>query len=420
MSIRSKGLVFAMEEGEVVDEVSKVELTEVADATAEVAEQGGEVDDHVEALSDGVDNIEEMTSVQDVLQKSVDSGEGVSEDAAEIAEIAVEAICARLGIKKQRTVPSLEAFGSKSSRLVATKFAIESIGEKIDQAWKAVKAFFAKVWAQIKAFFKTVWGYIVSFKNTAKGLLTRVSNATFKSQEYVIPSNMTVQEYAEAVKAGLSEGADAAAALADYKKNLDAIAKAAAAGNTEEAEKLMAAGKETLGIATESKTSQQQKTAAKKVDETIRAKAEESRKLSESEARSMAKEVVTEAAAAADGIAGQNKIDGELDAVEQSVNKLVDTAQAEVKAASAVVEKNESPEKVAEAKAKISLWTKVKTYVSKAFSFVGSFVTGVFRRAVSLVKYGFYWVTSMLKAAVATAVVTGKDLYHIGVKGEKF
>lgn len=151
------GLVFAMEEDtpEVPQDQPMVPETqaEVETASAEVAEQVGEIEQVETATVDAEADAATLGEVQEVMQESVEKGEGLDETAAEVAEIAVEAICARLGLRSStKAIPSMESFGSKSSRLAATKIAIESIGEKIKAIWEAILKAVRWVWEKIKSF----------------------------------------------------------------------------------------------------------------------------------------------------------------------------------------------------------------------------------------------------------------------------
>lgn len=156
MSLRTKGLVLAMEDDLEIESTSG----ETDEAMVEVAENMSEVEDsaaEVEEMNDAIDSTitdgETLEKIQGVMEESVESGEGLDETSAEIAEIAIESICARLGIE-QRVMPAMESFGSSNSRVVATKIALETISEVAERVWKAVKEAFKKVWDYIVEFYK--------------------------------------------------------------------------------------------------------------------------------------------------------------------------------------------------------------------------------------------------------------------------
>ena len=159
MSFRNKGLVLAMEELEEVLPAEPVEM--VPETQAQVETAAGELEEHVdgveevvEATGDAEADATALTDVHDIMEESVEKGEGLDETSAEIAEVAVESICARLGIRTQRkAMPAMESFGNKSSRLTATKIAMESVMDKVKQVWTAILNAIKMVWEKIKGFF---------------------------------------------------------------------------------------------------------------------------------------------------------------------------------------------------------------------------------------------------------------------------
>ena len=160
MGLRSKGLVLAMEEDAVVeDDFSSNEIPEtVAEVevdASEIQEDTGVIEDISEAIEDASDDMDTLEGIQGVMEESVEKGEGLDETAAEIAEVAIEAICARLGISKaNKIMPAMESFGSSNSRVAATKIAMEGVGDTLKRIWQAIKDAFAKAWNHIVDFYK--------------------------------------------------------------------------------------------------------------------------------------------------------------------------------------------------------------------------------------------------------------------------
>ena len=189
MSIK---IVLAMEsnnEPETTDEVVGVEVanaaTEVEAATTELGETEGEVEDYSDGIDTSVDAVGELEEVHDQLEESVKSGEGVSEETAKMAEIAVEAICAKVGIsaRQARVVPAMESFGSANSRLTATKLAMEGIKEQAVRIWKAVKEAAIYVWNMVKKFFVNMTDSRKKMENYIGKLKTNVSKATGEAKQ---------------------------------------------------------------------------------------------------------------------------------------------------------------------------------------------------------------------------------------------
>ena len=160
----ARGLFAVLEselETEVVaaPEVERVEELEDQVSQAATDELGGESDVMAETIDDAVTAIEELSEVGEILEGSVEEGSGLTEEAAEIAEVAVESICSRLGYTAaKRVIPAMESFGATSSRLDATKFALENVRELASRVWEAIKKFFTNLWDHIKAF----WAQLIS------------------------------------------------------------------------------------------------------------------------------------------------------------------------------------------------------------------------------------------------------------------
>jgi hypothetical protein len=157
MSFRTKGLVLAIEDldNEVVPEVLVPETQAQAEvAQAEVNEQVAEVEELSAAVEEAIDDAEALADVGEIMEEKVEDGEGLSPDAAAMAEVAVESIRARLGIRSaQRVVPAMESFGQSATRLQSTRIALEGITDVARRVWTAVKAAVLKVWEMIKSFF---------------------------------------------------------------------------------------------------------------------------------------------------------------------------------------------------------------------------------------------------------------------------
>jgi hypothetical protein len=183
MSLRNKGLVLAMEEnddfggedGDVSESMLDVETSasDLNESEEDISEIDASIDDAA-ADSDTLENI------QDTMQKSVDDGEGMNETAAEIAEVAVEAICARLGIVNSHVIPSLESFGSTQSRTVATKIAIEGIGDTVRKVWESIKKAYEAVKKWIVEFYKKWMTALGGIKRAQEDLKAKVKNHTDK------------------------------------------------------------------------------------------------------------------------------------------------------------------------------------------------------------------------------------------------
>lgn len=125
----------------------EAETTAVNDMAAGIEEMEEQMDS-AEAAADG------LGEVKEVMDESIDKGEGLSEDAAKIAEVAVEHYQDLLGVPRNMRVRiGAESYGSKHTRLAATKVGSEGVGETLKNAWKAIMEAIKRVWENIKAFF---------------------------------------------------------------------------------------------------------------------------------------------------------------------------------------------------------------------------------------------------------------------------
>lgn len=157
MSIRSKGLVFAMEEAEITDvEGSESEIaegmSEIDSAAVDRQQEETDIDDLEMAIEEAMDDADTLEDIGEVMEDSVESGEGLSPEAAEMAEIAVESICNRLGIRNANVLPAMESFGSSSSRVAATRIAMENVGARVKQIWESIKTAVINLFKQIGEF----------------------------------------------------------------------------------------------------------------------------------------------------------------------------------------------------------------------------------------------------------------------------
>ena len=183
-------LVAAMEDQ--VDEVIQVPGEEDASGQAAVTAQLQVNDDMAKgqelqaAIEDADEGAGDLEALGDVVDSSLagDAPQGLTEDGAEMLQTAVESIDRRLGISMGPSVPSLESFGSKSSRIMATRIAGESIWDKIKAIWVAIIKGLKTLWAKLKGYYKNLFDAATKLKNRAEGLLKKVNdNRGTKSED---------------------------------------------------------------------------------------------------------------------------------------------------------------------------------------------------------------------------------------------
>ncbi len=145
------------------------------DAVSEVSD----VNDSVTEMSDGADSasadMETLETIHDKMEESVERGEGLSPDAAEIAEVAIESICDRLGINySRRVIPATESFGSKNSRVTSTRVAMEATQGIISKIWEAIKRAIAWVKEKVNKFLAELFTNVDRLEKHVKSVKERV------------------------------------------------------------------------------------------------------------------------------------------------------------------------------------------------------------------------------------------------------
>ena len=155
-----KGLVLAMEEADAplvqVEINAEKEIpAEIEADSAELAEDASEISDLNTAVESAEQDVETLQNINEEMEESVVQGEGLEPKAARIAEVAIESICIRLlGGYDGTVVPSMESFGGKSSRLTATRIAIENNDNIIVRAFNAIMEAIKKGFDAIVEFVK--------------------------------------------------------------------------------------------------------------------------------------------------------------------------------------------------------------------------------------------------------------------------
>ena len=244
----ARGLFAVLEDelsGEIVPENAeqqeRVEELEAQVAEGEVTEAEGEVEELVEAVEEAIDAVEEVEEIAEVAEGSVEAGDGLTEEAAEIAEVAVESICNRLGYKPaKRIVPAMESFGATSSRLDATKYALEGFKETIAKIWEGIKAFFAKIGDALKALWNKLFDLATKTAARAEKMAKNVKKAQddklvagdskLKVNKYLVAFNVASGDVAAAAAKVIGGHQAIAGKLAGVNSklssNLDAVTKA--------------------------------------------------------------------------------------------------------------------------------------------------------------------------------------------------
>jgi hypothetical protein len=180
--MRKLGLALLSEEmADVPTGESTVNGEDIA-STEEVSSGGAELESDLGSMTEATDGVELVEQVKDVLEEAAEKGEGVDATAAELATLVSEHFRGRMGITG-RSMPSLEAFGSASSRVAATNLALLSISDTVSRAWEAIKAFFKNIWEKIKAFYKKIFTATGRMKARSIALRTKAASLTGTTDE---------------------------------------------------------------------------------------------------------------------------------------------------------------------------------------------------------------------------------------------
>ncbi len=213
---RSRGFFAVMEDDAPIVEVNVDDGVpgEVERDVAEVSDAADEVQGDVEALEDAIDSAEDIEAIADAAEQSVEEGEGLDPVAAEIAEVAVESIYRRLGVPSHvRAMPSMESFGSKTSRKTATRVAVEGMMDKVKEIWKKVVEFFKNIYNKVVSFVTGLFATSESLIKTLKALETKVKDLKGVPEEDTVEDKRIPEAFGESEGSSMFEKA---------KKTLDA------------------------------------------------------------------------------------------------------------------------------------------------------------------------------------------------------
>ena len=150
---------------EAVETTTVEDVVEVQEQAQNVAEAQAEVAEIEKAIDTGLQEVENLNVMANQLENSIPEG-GAEPMSAQIAEMAIESIYRRLGIKA-KAMPSLEEFNDHRSRIEATKLAVEGIREVANKVWTVISTFFKNLWQAILRVFEHVKNL---FRNNEKVL----------------------------------------------------------------------------------------------------------------------------------------------------------------------------------------------------------------------------------------------------------
>ena len=178
--IHARGLVAALEEEQVIEAAVAEQAVENGDAVAAVVDpveqldnaesletellevQEAEAEGEVQSaqIEEAVEVSEALDEYQEALESIAGQG-GLDRNGAMILQIGMEQLCGRVGIEMSAgsagiNMPSMESFGGASSRIQATKLAMESVKETAKKVWEAIIAAIKRAGEWLKNFWKTL------------------------------------------------------------------------------------------------------------------------------------------------------------------------------------------------------------------------------------------------------------------------
>lgn len=162
----------------------------VASATTDIVEATSDIKGDVSEIDAATSDAGELEALGDVVEESIESGKGLSDDGAQAVIVAVESALLRLGMTHAeiaRKVPSFESFGNSQTRLSSSKAAFETIMETLSRVWQHIKDFAKKVVERIISFFSQLFNSVAGLKKSVEMLKKRLeslpADATAKETE---------------------------------------------------------------------------------------------------------------------------------------------------------------------------------------------------------------------------------------------
>lgn len=179
---RSNSLMTAVEGLENDGEVTGAG-EDAIEVPGEVRDSEDGVDESVEILDEAGDDVDTLEDIKEVLEDAADNGDGIDDTAAKIVEITTEAIYARLGFSDTKTMGAMESYKNPRSRVTATRYAAEAIGDKISHVWEAIVKFFKDLREKIKDLWKTYVTAVGRLKRTAEAMRRKVAATSGSKKE---------------------------------------------------------------------------------------------------------------------------------------------------------------------------------------------------------------------------------------------
>ena len=186
---------------EVMPATAVVETEEESSQTTAVIDASFvEVGSAMESIDEAFADSQKLDVVADTMQNMEQAG-GMDANSAVLADMALEHLYAKLGVKKSPLL-AMETYSSEKTRKGATALALESIQETAKKVWEAIKVMLKKAVEFVKNFFAAVFDKNTKVANKAKAMLEELKK--FKEDNKVDDSILDKKIENQSVAAALN------------------------------------------------------------------------------------------------------------------------------------------------------------------------------------------------------------------------
>jgi hypothetical protein len=140
----------------------------VLDAGRALSSEGFHIAKQFSQLTSVLEDIDVLKDMNEVVQDSIDAGESLSPEAANLLQIGVESIYQRLGIVQSSPVCSLESFKADETKLLSTKLALEDGNNVIKTVLEFFKNLAIKIYDGFIAWVKKVINALLGLKGKVR------------------------------------------------------------------------------------------------------------------------------------------------------------------------------------------------------------------------------------------------------------
>lgn len=213
------------QQDEVMTPVATVETKEEAEqSTNAISAASLAVTSAIESIEEAFADSQKLDVVADTMQNMEQAG-GMDANTAVLADMALENLYAKLGVKKSPLL-AMETYSSEKTRKSATALAVESIQETAKKVWEAIKVMLKRAMEFVKNFFVAVFDKNTKLANKAKAMLEELKK--FKEDNKVDDSILDKKIENESVSAALNiDGKVNFSTLKDGFASIEVFLKAA-------------------------------------------------------------------------------------------------------------------------------------------------------------------------------------------------